>query len=264
MPAAPRAVGEGADRKGGLRRVAGRLAILALALVLPLLAAVVATGSLPRSLSLTELEAWSPVRAAGPGTRALARAATALVGLGGEAHPDWLTPADIEALQRTAEALRADRLRAALGELLILSDRLEARGRSLDEVVPLLMPDLAAYVLAVYFAPVLLGGLGVLLIGLVLLPWLVRRLYDLVKLTATLMLAGALLALLVALGIALAGRPILVFTLIEYLVAVAVLAAAGNLGLLLWRWRGRPAPRPGPVRDGRDAVPGRERSGYEN
>jgi hypothetical protein len=172
------------DEEAEMRRwhLAGlRLTVILVALLLPLAAATIGTGSLPRSLSADDLNAWSPVQRAGPSAYLLARVLTAAAGLRSTPPPDWFTAEDRQMLDATEAALAADKLQEAAGHLAILSSRLEERGKKTADVLPIVMPDLATYVVAAYFAPVLLGLLGLVLLLLLLTPWLIRRLYDLIK-----------------------------------------------------------------------------------
>ena len=200
-----------------------RLTVILAALLLPLAAATIGTGSLPRSLSADDLNAWSPVQRAGPSAYLLARVLTAAAGLRSTPPPDWFTAEDRQMLDATEAALAADKLQEAAGHLAILSSRLEERGKKTADVLPIVMPDLATYVVAACFAPVLLGLLGLVLLLLLLTPWLIRRLYDLIKALTALALAGAVLVGLALAGITLAGRPGLVYGLIEYLALAALI-----------------------------------------
>ena len=116
------------------------------------------------------LNAWSPVQRAGPSAYLLARALTAAAGLRSTPPPDWFTAEDRQMLTATEAALAADKLQEAAGHLAILSSRLEERGKKTADVLPIVMPDLATYVVAAYFAPVLLGLLGLVLLLLLLTP----------------------------------------------------------------------------------------------
>lgn len=210
-------------------RLAGlRLLVLWLALALPVLWALNSTGTPPRSLAVDDLDAWSPVRSAGPSAQFLARGLTGLVGVAAGPPPEWTTPEDREMLARAEGALGAGKLKEAMGHLFILSSRLEERGKTVDDLLPTLLPGAATWVVANVFAPVLLatGGLGVIIV--VFTPWLLRRLYEFVKLLVALAAAIAAMALLASLGFALVGKRALVYALIEYMALVAVLLLVGN------------------------------------
>ncbi|MBI1207905.1 MAG: hypothetical protein GC191_11535 [Azospirillum sp.] len=214
-----------------LRLFGLRLIVVLVAAGLPLAGLVAVKGGPPATLDVASLDAWSPLRSAGPSTRLLARGLTNLAGVGADVEPQWFTADDRRFLDDAETAIRNNKLKEALGQLMVLSSRLEDRGKTLDDFLPLVMPDLATWMIANYFAPVLLGSLLVMLALLIFGPWLIRRFYDFLKLLMTLVLGIGAVAVAATLCFALAGQKALVFVLIEYLAAVAVLLTLGNLML---------------------------------
>lgn len=226
-----------------------RLLILGFAIGLPLGGAIMMYGP-PPELSIEGLDQWSPISKPGPSTALLSQGVTAIVVGDGE-RPDWLSPDQLEMLAKANAALQSDRLKEALGHMLTLSAQLEDQGQTLDDILPVVMPDLATWMVANYFAPVLLGILLVALIILIFGPWLVRRFYDFLKLITTLVIGLIGIGFAVSLCFAIAQQKSLVFGLIEYLVVVATLLSVGNL-IMFWndRRRGR-VPGQGPDDDRR-------------
>jgi hypothetical protein len=210
-----------------------QLAILALALAVSAGGVLLLAGKPPGAYDLAALNTWAPVKEAGPSTRLLAEGVTRLAGPNREPSPDWFTAEDRQVLDQAEAALRANHLQEGLGHLMVLSSHLEERGKTLTDFLPLVAPDLAAWLVAAYFAPLLLGLLLVAVALLVFAPWLARRLIDTLKMLAGLALAAVATSLAVSLCVSLAGEPALVFTLIEYLTSVILLTALGNLVLLV-------------------------------
>ena len=248
------------------RLLLAQLAILLLALALATAGTVLLAGRPPPAYDLATLNAWAPVKEAGPSTRLLAEGVTRLAGPDREPAPDWFTVEDRQVLDQAEAALRANHLQEGLGHLMVLSSHLEQRGKTLTDFLPLVAPDLAAWLVAAYFAPVLLGLLLVAVTLLVFAPWLARRLIDTLKMLAGMAVATVATALAVSLCVSLAGQPALVFTLIEYLTLVVSLTGLGNLILLIrTRRRNLLASRPKPALAGPDGgaplpLPGRLRS----
>ncbi|CAK0762091.1 membrane hypothetical protein [Azospirillaceae bacterium] len=218
-----------------------RLIVLFIALSFPLALAVAISGSTPASLRIADLEAWSPIRSAGPATNTLARGISTLaVGSADKASaPDWFNAEDQGLLSEAKAALQRGRLRESLGYLMILSGRLEERQKTLDDFLPIVMPDLTSWIVANYFASALLGALLVILVGLICLPWLIRRLYDFIKLLSSVAIGGATVVGAATLCLALAGQRTLVFAMIEYLSFAGALLFVGNTLLYVANHRAR-------------------------
>lgn len=210
-----------------------RWLVVFLALSLPLLGVYLVVGP-PATLDPEVLEQWSPLRQPGPTASLMASAITSLAGFGRQAEvPPWFD-ADVQALVDNAkQALRDSNFKQATGHLLLLSDRLEDHGVQFEDflaiILPDILPELVAWLLAHYFAPVLLGLLMVVVVTFVLGPWLIRQLYLLLKalLMLTIAIVGAIL--IVSLAFTLASHQSLIFALIEYLAAVACLLILGHL-----------------------------------
>lgn len=206
-----------------------RALVLVLALALPLLAASIMVGAPPPSLNVTDLDQWSPVRAPGPSTELLAQGLTYLAGVGEGEYPDWFTPDDQTLLDQAKTALDNNKLQQAMGHLMVLSGNLEERGKTLNDFLPIVAPDLSSWIVANYFAPIILGTLFVCLTLLVFGPWLVKRFYDFLKLLITLMISLVAIGFAASVCFAIASEKALVFALIEYLTLVALLLCVGNL-----------------------------------
>jgi hypothetical protein len=214
-----------------LREVALRIVVLCLALLAPLGVATLLTGTPPpTSMNVTELDQWSPVRDPGPTTSLLARGLT-IAGVGETRYPDWFKAEDAKLLGDAKAELERNKLQAAMGHLMVLSSRIEDQGKTLSDFLPIVVPDLASWIIANYFAPILLGTLFVALTLLVFGPWLARRFYDFLKLLTTLILALIGIGFAASLCFAIASQKALVFSLIEYLAMVAVLLSVGNLAV---------------------------------
>ena len=96
------------------------------------------------------------------------------------------------------------------------------------------------WLLSSYFAPLLLGILLVVFAFLILMPWLIRRLIDALKVLIGVAVGVAAVIGAVALCLSLSSQHALVFTLIEYFVAVVVLTVIGNIWLLFRRGKAPP------------------------
>lgn len=207
------------------------------ALGAPLLGAFLFAGP-PSALTVDALDSWSPIRTPGPSTSLLAQGITALAGIDEGSIPEWFDAENQALLRKASNALEADKLKEALGHVFTLSAQLEDKGKTLNDFLPLVMPELSSWIVANYFGPVLLGTLIVALILLIFGPWLVKRFYDFLKLISTLVLGMIGIAFAASLCFAIAKQKALVFGLIEYLVVAAALLSAGNL-ILLWNDRRR-------------------------
>ncbi len=227
-----------------------RLGLILAAIAVPLIALSVSKGPPPITLDTTELDRWSPITEPGPSANFLAGGLTLLAGVG-EGVPDWFDVKDQDQLAEAKGLLERNRLQESLGVLLQLSGRLEERGKTLNDFLPVVMPDLASWMIANYFAPVLLGTLLVALVLLVFGPWLVRRFYEFLKLISTMVIGLVAIAFTASLCFALAKEKALVFFLIEYLVLVAGILAVGNLVIF---WTERQAARAARGASGRDGV----------
>ncbi len=222
-----------------LRDTVLRLLLLCIAFGLPLLPVILLTGKAPPiTLDPAVLDDWSPIDAPGPSTSLLARGITWLVGAGTDEVPDWFSPDDQATLVQARLAFENDRLRQALGHLLVLSERIEEQGKSMSDFLPVVMPDLVTWVVANYFAPVLLGTILVVIVLLIFGPWLMRRFFDFIKLFLTMIVGLAGIIAAVALCLTIAQEKSLVFALVEYLVAVASILALGNF-FVFWKERTR-------------------------
>jgi|GEM_PF-6596468 len=215
-----------------MRELVLRGFVLGLALLLPLGLAIVFTGPPPASLELTALDQWSPVREPGPTTAMLAQGLT-LAGVGKVHYPAWFAGEEQKLLHAARGELERNKLQAAMGHLLVLSSKIEDQGRTLSDFLPIVVPDLAAWIIANYFAPILLGTLLVALTLLIFGPWLAKRFYDFLRLLTTLILALIGIGLAASLCFTIASQKALVFALIEYLAMVAVLLSVGNLAVSL-------------------------------
>ena len=222
-----------------IQLILARTAILVLALAIPVGIAVLLVG-MPKAFDLPSLNSWAPIKSAGPSTQLLAEGVTRLAGPVRSEFPDWFGADDQTVLAQAETALRANRFQEGLGHLMVLSSHLEQRGKTLGDFLPLVAPDIANWLIATYFAPLLLGTLLAAVALLILAPWLFRRLIDTLKVLAGLAAATAATALTVSLCLTLSGTPAVVFTLIEYLVAVVALTIGGNVLLFLRNRRNRP------------------------
>ena len=211
-----------------------RFLILLVALALPAGGFVFWAGK-PAKLDIPTLEAWAPVKDAGPSARALADGLTRLTGPTRPQLPDWFNAEDQDLLAKGEASWKAGKLQEGLGHLMVLSSRLEDQGKTMADFVPLVAPDIATWLVANYFAPVLLGLLLVTLAFVIFLPWLVRRLVDALKLLVGVAVGIAALAVAFSLCLSLSSHHALIFTLVEYSVAVVLLAIVGNLWLLFNR-----------------------------
>jgi len=206
-----------------------RALVLVLALALPLLAASIFVGAPPPSLNVHDLDQWSPVRSPGPSTEVLAQGLTYLAGVGEGEYPEWFTEEDQALLAQAKTALDNNKLQQAMGHLMVLSGNLEERGKTLNDFIPIVAPDLSSWIVANYFAPIILGTLFVCLTLLIFGPWLIKRFYDFLKLLITLLISLVAIAFAASLCFAIASEKALVFALIEYLTLVALLLCIGNL-----------------------------------
>jgi hypothetical protein len=213
------------------RLIAAQLTVLTLALALSAGMLVLWAGKPPDGYTLTALNAWAPVKEAGPSARLLAEGVARLVGPSQQPPPDWFTAEDRAVLDQAEAALRANHLQEGLGHLMVLSGHLEQRGKTLSDFLPLVAPDLAAWLVAAYFAPLLLGMLVVTATLLIFAPWLVRRLIDTLKMLMGLVVAVGSTAVAVSLCVSLADKPALVFTAIEGLTSAVILTLLGNIAL---------------------------------
>ena len=162
-------------------------------------------------------------------------------------------------LDQAVAALRANHLQEGLGHLMVLSSHLEQRGKTLSDFLPLVAPDLAAWLVAAYFAPLLLGLLLVAVTLLIFAPWLVRRLIDTLRMLVGLAAVVAATSVAISLCVSLAGAPALVFTLIEYLASVVILTTLGNAVLVVRSRKRRPvAVGPSPHRLDARTIPAPE------
>ena len=220
-----------------MRVILSRLMVLVVALAVPAGGLLLWTGQRPAAFDVATLNAWAPIRDAGPSAQGLAALLTRIIGPGHAEPPSWFTIDDQEQLARAEAALRANKLQQGLGHLMVLSGRLEERGKTLADFMPLVAPEIATWLVASYFAPVLLGILLLVFGFLTAAPWLARRLVDALKLLIGLGTGIIAVGLAVGLSFTIAGQRALVFTLIEYLTAVVILAGLGNLLLLLRRHR---------------------------
>ena len=114
-----------------MRRLLLRLVTLILAAGLPLAAAVALWGPPPVSLDPAALNAWAPLKQAGPSAETLAGGVTWLAGAGHQPAPEWFGTEDQAILAKAETALRSNRLQEGLGHLMVLSSRLEERGKTL-------------------------------------------------------------------------------------------------------------------------------------
>ncbi|MEI8393270.1 MAG: hypothetical protein WCF85_00945 [Rhodospirillaceae bacterium] len=219
-----------------------RILILLIAVTLPAGGAVMWVGQ-PAAYDIATLNNWAPIKETGPSARLLAQGVTRLAGPARSNPPDWFGKEDQELLDKGKIALQAGKLQAGLGHLMVLSSHLEERGKTLNDFLPLVAPDIASWLVASYFAPLLLGVLVVTLAVLIFLPWLVRRLIDALKVLVGLILALAAAGLAISVGLSLSGERALVFTLIEYLAAVVMIIILGNM-ILFTRSRRKPKPAP--------------------
>jgi len=236
-----------------------RFLILLIALALPLAAVVLWAGK-PAKYDIATLDGWAPIKDPGPSTKALATGVTKLAGPARTQPPEWFTAEDQDLLAKAVAALRADKLQAGLGHLMVLSSHMDERGKTLKDFLPLVAPDITAWLVATYFAPLLLGTLLVVFVFLIFMPWLVRRLLDAFKVLIGILVCAAAIAGAIAICLSLSSQHALVFTLIEYLVVVVTLTVLGNL-ILLWRLRRTPKPLPAPARDyPQTPLPRRERA----
>ena len=221
-----------------LKIVGLRLIIFIVALGMPFLAVVMITGHAPSSFDVTELDAWSPVRSPGPSTTLLARGITVLIGIDRRTFPPWFTDEYQNLLTKAKDSLAHNSFQEAMGHLLILSDQLESQGKNLEDFLPIIVPDLATWLISHYFAPLVLAILF-MLVGLFIFgSWLAKRFYDFVKILITLIVSLVLFVGGVSLCFTLARHDALVFTMIEYLTVVLVLLVCGNL-MVYWWTRGR-------------------------
>ncbi|MEI7609603.1 MAG: hypothetical protein WCJ64_19660 [Rhodospirillaceae bacterium] len=211
-----------------------RFLILLVAVALPAGGFVFWAGK-PAKFDLPTLEAWAPVKEAGPSARALADSLTRLAGPARPPTPEWFNAEDQDLLAKGEAAWKIGKLQEGLGHLMVLSSRLEDQGKTMADFVPLVAPDIASWLLSSYFAPLLLGILLVIFAGVVFLPWLVRRLMDAFKLLIGVAIAAAAVVGAIGLCLSLSSQHALIFTLVEYLVAVVVLTVIGNAWLLFRR-----------------------------
>ncbi len=211
-----------------------RFLILLVALALPAGGFVFWAGK-PAQLDLPSIAAWAPVKEPGPSARALADGLTRLAGPTRPKPPEWFTAEDQELLAKTETAWKASKLQEGMGHLMVLSSRLDEQGKTMADFVPLVAPDLASWLLSSYFAPLLLGVLLVVFSFLIFLPWLVRRLIDAVKVLIGIAIGMAAIIGAITLCLSLSAQHAVVFTLIEYLVAVVGITALGNVWLVFQR-----------------------------
>ena len=214
-----------------------RFLILLVAIALPAGGFVFWAGK-PAKFDIPTLEAWAPVKDAGPSARALADGLTRLAGPTRPQLPDWFNAEDQDLLAKGEASWKAGKLQEGLGHLMVLSSRLEDQGKTMADFVPLVAPDIASWLLANYFAPGLLGLLMVILVFVIFLPWLVRRLVDALKLLVGVAIGIAALAVAFSVCLSLSAHHALVFTLVEYSVAVVLITIIGNLWLLFNRNKG--------------------------
>ncbi|MEI6557107.1 MAG: hypothetical protein WCO00_01770 [Rhodospirillaceae bacterium] len=235
-----------------------RFLILLVAIALPAGGIAFWAGK-PAKYDLPTLEAWAPVKEAGPSARALADGLTRVAGPARPQPPEWFNAEDQSLLAKAEAAWRGGKLQEGLGHLMVLSSRLDDQGKTMADFLPLVAPDIASWLLSSYFAPLLLGVLLVFFAFLVFLPWLVRRLIDALKVLIGIAIAVAAIVGAIGLCLSLSSHHALVFTLIEYFVAVVVLTLVGNLWLAFRRGRAPrrviPAAEPAPA-----AVPLRRES----
>jgi len=241
-----------------------RFLILLVAIALPAGGFVFWAGK-PAKYDLPTMEAWAPVKEAGPSARALADGLTSLAGPARPQAPDWFNAEDQDLLAKGEAAWKGGKLQEGLGHLMVLSSRLEDQGKTMADFVPLVAPDIASWLLSSYFAPLLLGVLLVFFAFLIFMPWLIRRMIDAVKVLIGIAIGVAAIAGAIGLCLSLSSQHALVFTLIEYFVVVVVLTIIGNLWLLFRRGKGprrvipaEPAPLPvgtGPRRESRVVQP---------
>lgn len=222
-----------------------RVLILLVALALPAAGLVVWAGK-PATFDVAALDAWAPIKDPGPSTRVLAQGVTRLAGPARAQPPDWFTAEDQDLLAKAEAALHADKLQAGLGHLMVLSSHLDERGKTLKDFLPLVAPDIAAWLVATYFAPLLLGTLLVVFAFLIFLPWLVRRLMDALRMLGAVAIGVGVITAAVVISLSITGERALVFTAIEYLMTVVALTLLGNLIVLLGARR-KPKPAAVPV-----------------
>jgi hypothetical protein len=224
-----------------------RFLVLVFAIAAPAGVIVLMVGQPPAAYDLTTLENWAPFKAAGPSSRALADGVTRLAGPKRNAPPDWFNAEDQDLLSKARAAWEANKLQEGLGHLMVLSSRMDDQGKTLKDFLPMVAPDIATWLVSTYFAPALMGTLLVMLASIVFLPWLARRLLDVVKVMIGLGLAIAAAVAAVALCLSLPSQSALVYTLVEYLTAVVILTIIGNTILLFRRWRKPPPVAVAPV-----------------
>ena len=208
-----------------------RFLILLLAIVLPAGVITFWAGQ-PAKFDLPTLETWAPVKEAGPSARAMADGLTRLAGPARPQLPEWFNAEDQDLLAKTKAGWKAGKLQEGLGHLMVLSSRLEDQGKTMADFVPLVAPDIASWLLSSYFAPLLLGILLVVFTFLIFMPWLIRRLIDALKVLIGVAIGFAVIAGAIVLCLSLSSQHALVFTLIEYSVAVVALLVLGNIWLL--------------------------------
>lgn len=232
-------------------RLVMRLLVVAAALGLPVIGAGLILG-IPTALELEALDQWSPFRQPGPTASLMAQVLASVAISNPDDLPEWFDD-DMQKLVNDAkQAVRNSNLKQAAGHLLVLSDRLEEHDVSFENflsiVLPGIVPELIAWLLANYFSPVLLGLLMITVTVLLLGPWLIRQIYLLLKALLTLAIAAGIAFLIVVSAFALSSHQSLVFALIEYLAAVSVLLSVllllGHL-ILARCYRGQAREKPG-------------------
>ena len=198
-----------------LQIVGLRLIIFVVALGMPFVVVVMLAGHVPPSFDVIALDAWSPVRSPGPSTTLLARGITVLIGIDQRTFPPWFTDEYQNLLTKATNSLSHNHFQEAMGHLLILSSQLESQGKNLEDFLPIIVPDLATWLIAHYFAPLVLAILLVLLGLFIFGSWLAKRFYDFVKILITLIVSLVLLIGGVSLCFTIARHDALVFTMIE-------------------------------------------------
>ncbi|MEI6984815.1 MAG: hypothetical protein WCK65_01695 [Rhodospirillaceae bacterium] len=222
------------------KSIALRILILLLSVMVPAGLAVLVVGKPPTGYDVAALDAWAPIKKPGPSTQTLANAVSRLAGPPQSQLPDWFSTEDRDQLAKAETSLHADKLRAGIGHLMLLCSQLEERGKTHADVLPVVAPMLAAWLVGTYFAPLLLGVLTVVVALLVILPALRRGMAGLIKVIAGLALALVGIGLVLRLCLSLSGHTALVFSLIEYLAVVVTLAIVGNMMVLFQSLRSHP------------------------
>lgn len=218
---------------GGVSLFFARLFVVFIAICGPIVYAVSEAGGTPKALTPAALAEWTPVSSPGFFTM---QASEQLSNMLDQTDPDsqlWVTEEDRASIDQIRDFLAAKDLKSAAGEMLILSSALEKRGIGADEFFPVIMPDLASYVLAYFFAPIILGLMGLIVVLCLMGPWLIRRMGDLIKLVIGLGLGITAMFWFFWYGLVGMTEPALVYAIIEYFGYAASILLAGNLLLVM-------------------------------